>query len=185
MESIDPRQLLAKIASILEQLNIAYMVTGGMAVFVWGRPRFTADIDMIIKLETKNVNSLASALLGISELGYVDKDVMREALVRRGEFNFIDGLSGVKVDFWVMNKSDLETEGFKRRITKDITGQQVYFISPEDLVLKKLLWFKETGSSRHLEDAQSIVKISKLDKKYLKKWAAKLDIGDKIKDLLK
>jgi len=51
MQSEDPRHLLVNIAKILERLKIPYMVTGGMAVFIWGRPRFTADIDMVIEFK--------------------------------------------------------------------------------------------------------------------------------------
>jgi hypothetical protein len=42
-----PRELLIEIAKILDKLKIPYLVTGGIAVLIWGRPRFTADIDII------------------------------------------------------------------------------------------------------------------------------------------
>jgi len=45
---MEQEELLIKIAGILEELNIPYAVTGGIAVSVWGRTRFTADIDMAI-----------------------------------------------------------------------------------------------------------------------------------------
>lgn len=178
METIDPRQLLVRVANILDQLNIPYLVTGGMAVLVWGRPRFTADIDIIIKLKTNDIDSLASALMEISEFGYVDKDVMQEALSNHGEFNFIDGESGVKVDFWVVNQKAAGVDEFSRGTAKEILGQKVYFISPEDLILSKLRWYKISPSSRHLEDIESVLKISKVDKRYLKNWVEKLDIVD-------
>ena len=63
------------------------MITGGMAVFVWGRPRFTADIDIEIQLEAGDIDVLASELMKISEFGYVDKDIMKEAFKKQGEFN--------------------------------------------------------------------------------------------------
>lgn len=43
-ETIDPRDLLVQVAKILDKLKISHIVSGGMAVFVWGRPRFTDDI---------------------------------------------------------------------------------------------------------------------------------------------
>lgn len=68
----------------------------------------------------------------------------------------------------------------KRKIKKNIDGQKIYFISPEDLILSKLRWFKETESTRHLEDAKSIIKISKnkIDINYLKAEAGKQDTID-------
>jgi len=65
---------------------------------------------------------------------------------------------------------------FSRKIEKKIDGQKVYFISPENLILSKLEWYKQTDSNRHLEDIQSILIISgkKLDFNYLKRGAKDL-----------
>ncbi len=186
MESIDPRQLLAKVAKVLDELDIPYMVTGGMAVLIWGRPRFTADIDIIIELKVNNINALASSLMSISEFGYVDEDAMREALNNHGEFNFIDGGSGVKVDFWVIGDDSPEIKRFKNRQSKEVLGQKVYFISPEDLILSKLRWYKISPSSRHLEDVESILKISGdiIDKNYLLEQSRKQETWDELNKLI-
>jgi len=40
MPQEDPKNLLVNIAKILKELKIPYIITGGMAVLVWGRPRF-------------------------------------------------------------------------------------------------------------------------------------------------
>lgn len=171
MESIDPKHLLVDVAKILERLKIPYMITGGMAVFVWGRPRFTADIDIVVELEPENVNNLEEALLTLSEASYVDKDTIKRALMRHGEFNFIDGKTGVKVDFWVLNKNSFDKSRLKRRIGRKILNKNVYFISPEDLILSKLFWYEKSQSARHLEDIESILKIQKkLDLRYIRKW---------------
>ena len=143
-----------------------------MAILIWGRPRFTADIDIVIKLKPDKIDKLEKALLALGKAGYIDKDTIKEALEKKGEFNFIDGYTGVKVDFWVIGEDFSSLSQLKRRVLKKILGQKIYFISPEDLILNKLLWYKESGSERHLEDIESIFKITKeLDLKYLKKWA--------------
>jgi len=165
MEIINPEKLLLKVAPILEALNISYFVTGGFAVSVWGRPRATFDIDIVVKLIEPKVDSLARALRKISEAGYISEYAAREAIERKSEFNFIDPETGLKVDFWITKGDEKSTMEFKRRITKKI--------SPEDLILSKLEWYKQTESSRHLEDIESTLKISKVDVKYIKKWAEK------------
>ena len=82
----------------------------------------------------------------------------------------------MKVDFWVVKDSEETRNEFNRRIVKKINNQKIYFISPEDLILNKLKWYKQSESNRHLEDVDSIFKISgkKLDKKYLREHAEKL-----------
>ncbi len=177
---------MVKIARILDELGIEYFVTGGFAVSVWGRPRATFDVDIVIQLIEPKIFPLAKALRRIAEAGYIDEDTAREAVKTSGEFNFIDPTTGVKADFWVVKKTQLGQLEFERRVAKKISGQEVYFISPEDLILNKLCWYQQSESSRHLEDAESIFKISgnKLDKKYLKIWADRLDISELLAKLI-
>lgn len=187
MKQIDPRHLLVKIAKILGQLKIPYIVTGGIAVLIWGRPRFTADIDIVIKLQQEKIDELEKALLELGRTGYVDKETIKQALERRGEFNFIDGETGMKVDFWIEKGTELDRLRFKRKKAKIIKGQQIYFISPEDLILTKLQWYQKSQSTRHLEDVESIIKISgkKLNMKYLRNWAKKLGVSKILNKLAK
>ena len=187
MESIDPRKLLVEIASILDKNKIPYLITGGMAVFVWGRPRFTADIDLVIELSVDKLDVLEKALKSLDKAGYIDGDVMREALTRHGEFNFIDGNTGMKVDFWVSTGDAFDRSRVKRRVVKNIIGHNVYFSTPEDLILSKLRWWRDTGSSRHKEDIASIVSISGdvLDQGYLNIWAGKLGYKDLLDEAFK
>ncbi len=182
----DPRYLLANIAKILKRLKIPYIITGGMAVLLWGRPRFTADIDIVIELKEKHIDKLEVALRELGEAGYIDKDMIVEALKNNGEFNFIDGDSGVKVDFWVMENSVFDLSRMKRGVFEKIFGEMVCFSSPEDLILIKLLWAKKSPSTRQIEDVQSILKISgkKIDKNYLKLWAGKLGIFEYLNGMI-
>lgn len=178
MKETDPRQLLASIAEILKDLKIPYLVTGGMAVLIWGRPRFTADIDIVVELKIKDVLILRAMLAQLGKANYIDKGMMEEAIASQGEFNFVHGSTGVKVDFWVPKSDPFENMRMKRRIAKRIFGQTVYFISPEDLIISKLQWRKISPSSRHMEDIESILKISGdiLNKEYLNLWIEKLKL---------
>ena len=169
---MEQEELLRKIAGILEELEIPYIITGGIAVVVWGRPRFTADIDIVIELLPKKLGFLAEKLLKIDKEVYVDREAMQHALESRGEFNFIHPGAGLKVDFWILRNNAFDRERMKRKIIKKMAGTNISLTSPEDLILIKLLWYKESESTRQLEDVESILKIQKkLDWKYLKKWA--------------
>lgn len=186
METIDPRRLLVAIAKILNELKIPYIVTGGIAVVVWGRPRFTADIDIVVELKRHDLDNLEKALAGLGDSGYVDREMMEEALKSWGEFNFIDGKTGVKVDFWISKNNEFSNLKIQRRKLKKVLGQKVYFISPEDLILSKLDWYQKSESTRQLEDVESVLRISGkiLDRKYLKIWAQKLGFSDTLKKLM-
>jgi len=162
MPQKDSKDLLMEVVGILSDLRIPYLITGGMAVLVWGRPRFTADIDVVVEMKFSDIDKLIYALNNFSE------------------FNFIDGNTGIKVDFWVLNEDEFDVSRLKRRVKKKVFNKQVYFSSPEDLILSKLTWFMKSQSSRHIEDIESIFKISgeNLDLKYLEEWARKMGSWD-------
>lgn|SRR4030042_3794888 len=186
MEIINPEKLLLKAVSALDKLKIDYFITGGFAISVWGKPRTTADIDIVVKLIEPKIMPLAKLLKKISRDGYIDENIARDAVRREGEFNFIDPDTGLKFDFWVVKEDKATRDELNRRIAKRIDNKKVYFISPEDLILNKLKWYKQTESSRHLEDIDSIFEISgkKLDKKYLKQQAEKLGFSEIINKYL-
>ena len=115
-------ELLRKISEILRKLRIPYIVTGGMAVLVWGRIRFTADIDIVVELLQSKVEVLIKALRALHTGGYISEEAVDDAIKRNGEFNFIDGNSGVKVDFWVVSNGVSLQQDFKRAIIKTVNG---------------------------------------------------------------
>lgn len=177
-EIIDPRKVVVRIAKILDEVKIPYFITGGFAVSIWGRPRATFDIDIVVELIEPKVEPLAKALRRIYKAGYIDEITARDAIRQGGEFNFIDPLTGVKVDFWVSKHDELSLLKAKRKLAKKISGRRVYFISPEDLILSKLEWYTMGESTRQLEDIESVLAISgkNLDMRYIKKWAKRMGV---------
>ena len=71
MEISSQEKLLIRIAKILSDLEIKYSVTGGFAVSVWGRPRATFDIDIIVKIIEPQAVPLARALKKIDRKSVV------------------------------------------------------------------------------------------------------------------
>ncbi len=135
-------------------------------------------------MQVSQLESLKRALNGLSKKGYIDKDTMKEALERGGEFNYIDVSSGMKIDFWILRKDEpFDVSRMRRRVPKKMRDYDVYFSAPEDLILIKLRWFKESQSERQRDDIESIFKISGnvLERDYLYEWAEKLDVVKELK----
>ena len=177
-----PEELLLQIVKILNKLGIPYIITGGFAVAVLAKPRFTADIDIIVKIGAKNIPTLARELLAVDKDVYVSQEAMRDAIQNNGEFNFIHPETGLKVDFWLKR---YPFEEFKRSIVKKIDGRKVNFISPEDLILSKLIWYNEGQGEKQIEDIRSILKIAKPDLNYIKAWAAKTSTAEILEEIIK
>ena len=177
-----PEKLLCKIVKILEKLNIPYIVTGGYAVAVLAKPRFTADIDIVIELLPQKISLLSKELFSIDRDVYVSEKAIEEALEQKGEFNFIHPQTGLKVDFWIKK---YPFERFEKAIVVRVGKQDVKFISPEDLILSKLIWYKERQGAKQLEDVSAILEISRPDLDYIKEWAIKQTTIEILNKILK
>ena len=183
---MNPDELLITISDILWDLKIPYAITGGFAVTIWGKPRYTADIDVIVEMADKNVKPLAKKLLAIDKDVYASEDMMREALMYHGEFNFIHSDTGLKVDFFVQDDSSYNKLKMKRAVVRSIFNHQIPFVSPEDLILSKLMWSKESESQKQAGDVKSVLRNPniKLDLLYLKNWAKRQDTIKELEDLI-
>jgi len=167
---------LTKIAQTLDELKIAYYITGGFAVSQYGRNRFTADIDIVVKMQKPDIEEFSNKIRKVFPNGYIDIDLIEYALIHKSEFNVIDPESGLKIDFFITNESVFEKSVFSRTIDKNY-DYDIKFISPEDLIISKLLWFRESESTRQLEDVQSVLDLQKeIDFKYIGYWVKELKL---------
>lgn len=168
------QELIVSIAKIFEKLKIPYAITGGYATSIWGRLRATFDIDVVIELSISGKEQFTQAMKKLAKVSLLDEDELATAIKNHGGFNFIHGDSGIKIDFFVTGDDDFSRTKLERRIPQVIEEQTVYFLSPEDLILSKLLWCKDSGSELQLDDVKSIIELQKgLDWDYLWKWSAK------------
>jgi hypothetical protein len=166
---MDISELLRYVAGVLERLGIPYFVTGSVATIFFGEPRLTNDIDIVIDLPPNRIPALCAAFPGEF---YLSEEAVRRAVSRRGQFNVIHPTSGLKVDLIVTSGSAFDRSRFfrVRRLTP----------SPEDVILKKLEFYQEGGSDKHLRDIASILKVSgeTLDRTYIAEWADRLGLAE-------
>ncbi len=173
-------EVFKKVIDLFDKHDIPYMLTGGLAVTVWGRARSTLDIDIVLDIKKDDIKKLVNAFQ--KENFYIDEETVEMALNKKVSFNAIDRETNTTIDCYLVGNNEYEAARFKRKIVKHIVGVKVNVISPEDLILIKLQWYKNSGSTRHLEDAESILKITEVDLKYIKEWAKKqetMEIFDK------
>jgi hypothetical protein len=156
----------------LHELKIPYMFMGGLAVNAYGFLRATFDLDVVIALEEKNIKPL---VLALKKKGFDLKEEDVKTILKSGNrFMSRTFRSPHRIDFWLL-KTDFDHRAFLRRRRKTIFNQKIWMISPEDLILTKLLY---GGRGKDLDDVVGILKRQgqKLDKIYLKKEAKELGI---------
>lgn len=168
--------VLCDMAQRLAGSGISYMVTGSMAANVYAVPRMTRDIDVVIELSVRDVDRLVR--LFESDF-YIDQQMVHAAVRDQGMFNVIHTRLLVKVDFVVRKDSPYRIEEFSRRRRMSLRGEDVFFVAPEDLILSKLDWAKDTRSEIQLADVRKLlVSVEALDREYLARWASRLGIAD-------
>jgi len=173
------KQFLIKISEILDELKIDYAISGGVAVSVWGRPRYTADLDIVTKIDNANqIENLVKILLKNIKGSYADEAAALEAFQRKSEFNLVESEYGLKADFFVIGHDEYQKQELKRAKKKRIAGKMVKFISPEDLIISKLKWYQENQSDRQIEDILTVLEAGNIDMRYLHSWIKKLELED-------
>ena len=83
----------------------------------------------------------------------------------------------VKVDCVVRKETEYRREEFARRRAVSVAGQWIFIVSPEDLILSKLDWAKESRSQMQLDDVRNLLRsVQGLDTEYLNRWADRLGL---------
>ncbi|MBD3676285.1 MAG: hypothetical protein HUJ26_22470 [Planctomycetaceae bacterium] len=142
---MDPSELLRVAAEQFEALGIDYFVTGSMATITYGEPRFTNDVDIVARVKLGHVDALLKQYA--SPDFYCSRGAVIQAIESCRMFNIIHPTSGLKLDIMIP-EDDAFNESRFERCRKLSVGEQmdVYFASPEDVILKKLCYFKQGGS---------------------------------------
>jgi hypothetical protein len=172
-------ELLRKVVDVCEHLGISYLVTGSVAAMAFGEPRLTNDIDIVAGIEEQHVNAFLMAFP--SDEFYITEEMVREAILRKGQFNIIHPGSGIKVDMIIRQDTPFDKSRFGRvhRIYP-AESYQANFAAPEDVIIKKMEYYKAGGSEKHLRDIAGILKISgeMVNRDYITEWAKRLDLTE-------
>ena len=163
----------------LDGSGIAYMLTGSLAMAYYARPRMTRDIDLVLALDAKDVRTLTGAL---DQTYYVDADALDEAFRLRRPGNLIHLPTVVKIDLIPRKEGDYRQIEFQRRSRVTFAGVNLWIVSPEDLILSKLDWAKDTRSELQLADVRHLLETPR-DEAHLNHWAARLGLEDLLKEV--
>jgi hypothetical protein len=176
---MEQSELMRLIVRALESLKIPYMITGSQASAYYGEPRFTRDIDIVADIRPEQVDAF-SAFFPPDEF-YCDKDMINEEIKNRGQFNIIHAASGLKIDIILTKETEFSrTEFPRRRRSAVFPDQEGSFASPEDVIIKKMDFYRESGHEKHLRDITGILKISGdvIDWDYISQWADRLGLTE-------
>jgi hypothetical protein len=169
---------LSIFATRLERVGAPYMVTGATAAIIYGQPRVTNDIDVVLALDDVHRPALLRAFPA-AEFYVPPESVIRaeQARAQRGHFNLIHEESGFKADIYLAGTDPLHAWALPlRRRLRWSDELEVSVAPPEYVVLRKLEYFREGRSSKHPADIRAIREVTGLDEPALRPWLDRLGL---------
>lgn len=137
----------------LNELGIRYMISGSVAAIFYGEPRMTNDVDIIVFLKRDDLPRLEKAFPQ-EEFYCPPAEIMLVEVNRdqRGHFNLIHHASGFKADIYTSGRDPLHGWGLANARTIDSGADSISIAPPEYVIIRKLEFFREGQSQKHLRD---------------------------------
>ena len=153
--------LIELFAVPLERLQLRYVITGSVAAMLYGEPRVTNDIDFVISLRLADISRLPDAYPSpefyLPPQNIIAREVTRE---ENGQFNVIHPGSGLKADFYTVRRDKLDSWAFRNARQYTFEKSVIRLAPPEYVILRKLEFYREGGSEKHLRDIRAMLAVS-------------------------
>lgn len=173
--------LIALFVAPLNRAGIPYFVTGGVASVIYGEPRLTRDIDLVLALDVRDAERFAA--LWPADTFYVPPiEVIVEEAGRtaHGHFNVIHHESTLRADVYLPGDDPLNRWAFAHAVRRRVDDMDVMLAPVEAVILNKLRYYTLGGSTRHLRDIRQMLDVSGplIDEAFLREQCDVLGLHD-------
>ena len=178
---MNEHDLVRKVISTFESLDVSYFVTGSMASIAMGEPRYTNNIDIVTDISSDRIVQLLAAF-PLSEYEHSEL-TDQKSVSKRFHLSIIHPPTGLAANIMLLADDDFERLRMSRRVQLEIDEETTgWFSSPEDVILKKLVFFKLGGTEKHLRDISGVLLVQGklIDQEYLTLWAEKLGVSEEL-----
>lgn len=170
---------LTEVSAVLDALGVAHAVTGSVASSLHGEPFASLDVDLLVIATARQAAAIARQL---SPRFYAPEDMLADAARDRGFTNVVDNRTGLKVDLSFVTNSGFFRAVMARRTKTKIgsDGPEFDFVTPEDIILMKLDWRRDSQSQKQWDNALGVAQVrgARMDWKYLFEQAGVLGVTD-------
>jgi hypothetical protein len=183
MAASEELEVLKEVTRRLNNAGIRYMVTGSIAGNFYAIPRMTRDIDIVMELSERDLGRFIPLF---ATDHYLDPETVAQAVKTKGMFNLIHNEYIIKIDFVVRKDTPYHRREFSRRKKVRVDDRELFVVAPEDLILSKLEWAKDSRSEVQLNDVKNLLKgVKGLNRRYLARWAKALSIESLYREVSK
>lgn len=165
----------------LGRIRISYMITGGVASVIYGDPRFTRDIDVVLELRRQDIPRLATEFQG-GDFYVPPTEVLglEAARPQGGHFNVIHRETALRADIYLVGNDPLHAWALERRLRMPFEAIEIWVAPLEYVILRKLQYFRASESDRHVRDIAMMLRISgdTLDSDAMGTWLSRLHLEE-------
>ena len=161
----------------MEALGLPYCITGSVAASVYGEPRLTADIDVVLLLKLGDIAALRAAFPQTAY--YVPPvETMHLELVRdgRGHFNLIHHATQFKADIYLAARDPLHGWALRKRRRISLDEGGAWIAPPEYVILRKLEYLREGAQDKHVRDIRFMLATTEIDRAVVEVEVARLGV---------
>lgn len=144
--SKDLREFLA----LLNSNEVEYLIVGAFAVAYYGYPRYTGDLDLLVRSSEQNAERVLRALaqFGFGDVGITKEDLIADDRiiqlgVQPNRVDILSSITGVSFD-----------DAWASRIQGNLDGLAAHFIGRDALIRNK----KAAGRAKDLADVEQLSK---------------------------
>jgi hypothetical protein len=166
-------------ADRLNALGVKWMATGSIAAMTYGEYRVTNDVDVVLVLGQAAIPQLASAFPD-EEFYCPPADVLETEAGRErsGHFNLIHHDTGFKADIYLAGNDPLDSWALDRRREIPLNDATMWVAPPEYVIIRKLEFYREGRSEKHLRDIRGMLGVTEIDLALLEKEIAERNLLD-------
>jgi hypothetical protein len=161
--------------------GLRYAVGGGVAAMVYGEPRLTLDLDLLLELSIKQIDRLLGEFPDF-EFYVPPADAIQIEVARghRGHMNVYHHSSGLRADIYLASRDPLDAWSLDNVVRVDVDGGMLALAPPEAVIIRKLEYFREGGSEKHVRDIRTILSMQEplAHRPLMEKWIVERGLQD-------
>ncbi len=91
---------------------------------------------------------------------------------QNGQFNALHVATGFKADIYTTGRDEFNTWAFRNARKMEFKGELIVVAPPECVIVRKLEFYREGGSDKHLRDIRSMLAVSgdQINRAELDEW---------------
>jgi hypothetical protein len=161
------------VVAVLEDLGAEYMISGSFASNLWGSPRQTQDMDIVIDIKSLDLNAFFERIGPDFE---IDRQLRFEGVTATHRYVVEHRSTLFRAELFLLTDDPFDQARFARRVGIEFASRKVAFSTAEDTVIQKLRWLHLSGHYKHHDDVLGILRLqrSNLDWDYIRMWSDKL-----------